>query len=216
MIGSLISWVPFVNFVGGIVILIGAILVIVGREAFGHEHDRNVIIAIIIFVVGIGVAIVAFFVALLTAISTAGTGFTTGQPTIFSLVGLVAGAVFGIAEVIFTYALQNSNGRILLWSAYILSLVLGTVNAIIVQPLITSTGGLAIFTSGLFLLTDLLALPAAVIYGLTFYMAHQRIVHGEIPPRPTQQPSPTWSSGYMPPSQQFLRRATPYGNNSSW
>src|SRR5207247_2669532 len=62
MIGLLIAWIPFIGAVGGIIALVGALLVILGREAFGQEHARNVILSIILFFVGIGILIVSVIV----------------------------------------------------------------------------------------------------------------------------------------------------------
>ncbi|HKW43574.1 MAG TPA: zinc ribbon domain-containing protein, partial [Thermoplasmata archaeon] len=37
LIGALVSWLPYVGFIGSFCTLIGAILVILGRKAFGHD-----------------------------------------------------------------------------------------------------------------------------------------------------------------------------------
>src|SRR5207247_9803719 len=61
VIGLAISWIPFIGAIGGLVALIGALLVILGREAFGREHARNTILALVFFFVGIGVTVAAAF-----------------------------------------------------------------------------------------------------------------------------------------------------------
>ena len=70
VIGFFLGWIPVAGAVGGLLELIGAILVILGRHAFGHEHARNVIWSIIIFVVAIVVTVVAVVVAVFSALST--------------------------------------------------------------------------------------------------------------------------------------------------
>jgi len=60
-IGFFIGWIPLFGVVGGILELVGAIMVILGRHAFGREHARNVMWSIIIFIIAIVVAIVAVF-----------------------------------------------------------------------------------------------------------------------------------------------------------
>src|SRR6266852_9726216 len=62
IIGVALSWVPFIGAIGGLIALIGAVFVILGREAFGPAHDRNVILSIILFVVGIAVTIVGVII----------------------------------------------------------------------------------------------------------------------------------------------------------
>ena len=49
VIGFVISWIPIVGAVGGILELVGAILVILGRHPFGPDHARNILLSIIIF-----------------------------------------------------------------------------------------------------------------------------------------------------------------------
>ena len=41
-VGFFIGWIPLVGVVGGIPELVGGIMVILGRHAFGREHARNV------------------------------------------------------------------------------------------------------------------------------------------------------------------------------
>ena len=192
MIGALISWIPFVGAVGGLVGLIGAIFIIIGREAFGPAHSRNVIASIIIFVVGVGVTavgvVLVFFTAISAAISNPGT--VPVEPTGYTIVILVAGAIIGIAEVVFTYGLQNTTGRILLWTAFILGIITGIVNSFLVLPGLAGTTGFSLITETS-LLTGLLAAPSAVLYGIAFYTARERIERKEIPQQLQQGPGPT-------------------------
>ncbi len=70
MIGTILGPVPIITFIGGILALIGAILVILGRKAFGSDHSRNAIWSIIIYIVGlaiIAIGAVAFFLESLSA-----------------------------------------------------------------------------------------------------------------------------------------------------
>src|SRR3989442_2080632 len=59
LIGGLISWIPFIGLLGSLLLLIGAILVIIGRKAFGSTHARNVVLAIVLFFVGIIICVIA-------------------------------------------------------------------------------------------------------------------------------------------------------------
>src|SRR5947209_19568709 len=57
IIGLALSWIPFIGGLAGLVALIGALLVILGRGAFGREHARNTILALVCCFVGIGVIV---------------------------------------------------------------------------------------------------------------------------------------------------------------
>src|SRR6266568_3040057 len=124
IIGLAISWIPFIGAIGGLVALIGALLVILGREAFGREHARNAILALIVFFVGIGVTTVGFVVLFFAAFSYRASPGTLVQPSFawLGVITIIGGGVTGISEVLLTYALQLSNGRIILWTAYAASI----------------------------------------------------------------------------------------------
>jgi hypothetical protein len=125
VIGYFTGWIPFIGILGGLLELIGAIMVILGRHVFGPSHARNVMWSIIIFVVGIvAVAVAAVAIVFATIASSIRFNSTsTNFPqnfgpsfaTSFAILIILGSAVFGLAEVLFTYALQNKNGRMLLW-----------------------------------------------------------------------------------------------------
>ena len=121
VIGLVIIWIPTVGAVGVFLELAGAILVILGRHTFGPDHARNVLLSIIIFVIAIAVVVVAAIFVVFEQLLF----FPPGGPLVpasffggFFLALLIGIAIFGIAEVLFTYALQTSSGRILLWCGY--------------------------------------------------------------------------------------------------
>jgi hypothetical protein len=178
VIGVLIAWMPFAGFIGGIAGFVGGILVYVGREPFGVNHVRNTTLALIFFVVGISVTIFGFFYSL---------AYGSSSPvSLFSIVFVIGGAIFGLSEVLITYSLQKGPGHTLLWTAFGISIALGIVN---IALLPFSTGGFwtIFFGTGVFLFTGLLAAIPAVIYGIAFYLARERIVRHEIPPPMNQQ-----------------------------
>lgn len=193
MIGLLIVWIPFIGAVGGIIALVGALLVILGREAFGQEHARNVILSIIFFFVGIGISIVGALVLFFAAISfTANNPGIIVQPSFVSLglIIIVGGAITAIAQVLLTYALQKRNGRILLWSGYATSIALNIVNTLIIYPLFVG-GRPFFFETGLFFLPAFLGAIPALLYAVAYYLARDRIVRREIPSPMMQQSSVT-------------------------
>ena len=194
VIGALISWIPFAGAIGGIVGFIGGILVLVGREPFGEDHVRNTTLALIFFIVGITVTISGFFYAVLYGVSSAiSGGGSSSVVTLFSIIFIIGGAIFGLSLVLVTYSLQKSPGRTLLWTAFGISIALGLINLFILP---FSSGGFwtIYFGTGVFLFTGFLSAVPAAIYGTAFYLARERIVKHEIPP-PMTQPStgkPPW------------------------
>ena len=198
IIGLALSWIPFIGAIGGLVALIGALLVILGREAFGREHARNVILALILFFAGIGVTIAGFFALFFSSIY-----YQTGpgsivQPSFawLGVFGIIGGAVTGISEVLLTYALQLSTGRILLWTAYAASIAISIVNLLFILPIFSGTG---LFVFPAIFLTAFLGIIPAMLYAAAYYLARERIVHREIPWPITPQP-PLAPLGGMPPN----------------
>src|SRR6266568_5090936 len=193
IIGLAISWIPFIGVIGGLVALIGALLVILGRE-----HARNAILALIVFFVGIGVTTVGFVVLFFAAFSyRAGPG-TLVQPSFawLGVITIIGGGVTGISEVLLTYALQLSNGRILLWTAYAASIAISIANFLFILPFFSGTG----FVFPAIFLTSFLGIIPALLYAGAYYLARQRIVRREIPSPITPQPFMAPYGGIPPTS----------------
>src|SRR3989454_7873361 len=51
LIGGLISWIPIIGVFGALLLLIGAILVILRRKAFGSTHPRKRVTGVVLFFV---------------------------------------------------------------------------------------------------------------------------------------------------------------------
>jgi hypothetical protein len=169
VIGFVISWIPIVGAVGGILELVGAILVILGRHPFGPDHARNVLLSIIIFVIAVAVIVVAAIFAVFEQLLFFPPGGNPAPPSFFGgffVAVLIGIAIFGIAEVLFTYALQTSSGRILLWCGYASTI---------------STSSLTFFVLSNVPNVSVISIIPALLYGYAYYLARERIVHGEMP-----------------------------------
>lgn len=210
LIGTLLSWIPIISLIGYVLLLVGAILVILGRKAFGPTHSRNVIISIVMFFLGIVVAVVVVVIAVFSNLS----GFIGpgGVPQPAALVsalgaaligGIVGAAIIGIAEVLFTYALQNPIGRVLLWAAYGANVALSVVIFAIISPQLSSilsTGDYNRLAGQQGTLQLLGVIPTA-LFAAADYLAWSRISHGEIPAPPAAPPmAPTAPPPWNPPS----------------
>lgn len=129
-VGSALGWIPVISILGGLLVLVGAILVVLGREAFGVAHERNVMIAIMLYVVGL---IGSFILAgsLISSIEAAAylpaTGAASAVMGAFN--GFLAGAVIvgviaGLASILFLWALLDLAGRVLIWASFFSSFAL--------------------------------------------------------------------------------------------
>jgi uncharacterized membrane protein len=186
--------------IGDLLSIIGAILVIIGRKPFGRKHSNYTIYSMIIYFAG-GVANGIGTLALVFAevsIMLNPTSLSAQQQALTSaynemlIGGLVGWALIGIAFSLFTYALQNSTGRLLLYIAYAGIVAVYGFVFYVIFPKIASTVSL-VFSSGTYnsapiraLLAqqqqlDLLAFIPAIIYAIAYYQVYQRIAKGEIP-----------------------------------
>jgi MFS family permease len=216
LVGTLIGWLPFIGVVGSLLVLIGAILVILGRKAFGATHSRNVMISILLVIVGIIIVAVAA-VILVSATAASLLGGTPSQSAVtngfntFLIIAAIGAIVGGLASVFFTYAIQNKTGRMLLLGGYAAGIIIQIAIFVIVSQAIGSIvatmfpGGTydpaaavaatADFSSRVQVLGYLSAIPA-LIYAGAYYIVWTRINKGEIPAATT---APPMGPAPMPP-----------------
>jgi MFS family permease len=210
MLGILLSWLPVANLFGYLMILIGVILAILGRKAFGPAHSRNVVLAIGLFLIGIIVGIVGVVIAVVSGLNPA--WFDNPPPeaeiapvlrTAFrnaATIAIVSGFISGLASVLFTYALQKPIGHLLLWLGYAAAIAVGIVSLLVLLPAldvvaeelaseIVMEGSLdpnriaAAFSGETGSVSLLNGIPSALFAGAT-YLAWSRVNRGEIPAPP--------------------------------
>ena len=148
VIGTAISWIPYVDIIGGLIALIGIILVFMGRRAYGPEHHRDVLAGGILFLITI-LASIGLAIALVSALLSAATVSSTGTVTFNSsaLIGAlqatfiaaaVVGILGGLSRVIMVYALSDKTTRILLWAGFVLSVTISILVLLIIYPQVVS------------------------------------------------------------------------------
>lgn len=133
--------------------------------------------SIIIFVVGLVSTIVTYFIVIfysILSISSAGT-FASPFGSSLAIVSLVTTIVIGFVYVLFVYELEYQAGRILLWCGYAVNIGLAVTNLVI----LTSLSPLTI--AGLLLLDLLIGIIPAVLFGVAYFLARERIVRGDLP-----------------------------------
>ena len=216
--GGLISWIPFgIGILGSLLLLIGAIFVILGRKAFGAGHSRNVVLAIVLFFVGVIGAIalaLVFFAAIVAASVPGATPADVANAFVNALNNLLIGvivlsAIAGIASVLFTYALQQQIGKILLWAGYVANVAIGIAVYAIISPLFASAiaqatsggtydpGPLENVRSQATALGILSVIPS-LLFAAATYLAWSRVNRGEIP-APSVPPGMPPGMPTMPP-----------------
>lgn len=185
--------------VGGILSIIGAVLVILGREVFGKTHSSQVLWSVGLFLGGIAIAVISgllFGLALVESLRNGGSARL--QDSLVSsfytaLIGsLIGGAISGLAYVFVTYSLQRSQGRIVLWAAYVATVVVNLVALFHFSsqvPTAVQSG----FSSGAPNLVPIFSLQAKIgsftslnsiltaAYGVAYLLVWSRINRGEIP-----------------------------------
>ena len=210
LVGTLIGWIPFasIGLIGGLLLLIGAILVILGRKAFGPKHSRNVILSLVLFLVGIVGAVV---LAILVVAATLGSFVTPDPATVLGalntlLIGaIILTAVSGLASVLFTYELQSNLGRVLLWAGYGASVGVEVAIFLILLPLLNG-----LFTGGTvdpraleaFLATissyEYLGVISAALFAAANYIAWDRL-NRRLIPAPLAPPAMPGAPPMAPP-----------------
>lgn len=214
LIGTLLSWIPIISFVGFLLIFVGVILVILGRKAFGPAHSRNVVLSIVLFIVGIVVVIaVAVYVAVSSISGVIGPGGTVNITPAFlasvASAGLVGGIlsaiIIGIAELLFTYGLQAQTGRVILWAAYGANIALSIALFVILSPLYGAVVTSADYDTvlGTQQAYALLSVIPSLLFAAADYLAWSRINRREIPapaPAPAAYPPMPPAPPAAPPS----------------
>ncbi len=209
--GSLLFWIPllFLGLVGYVLIVLGSLLGLFGLKPFGRAHRRNVILAVVVFIVG-GVALVggSILVVILT-VSGTGPGTTEAQLaavlaqaiTNVLVVAAVSTMAYLLGAVLYTYALQARAGRMLLWAGYGASLGVQFAVLAIVLPLVPALAAevahqivitgqvdsatIASAFSGPAAGVDYLNAVPAMLFAAANYLAWSRINKGEVPVPPS-------------------------------
>ncbi len=209
-IGILMGWVPYIGFVGLLLIVIGGFFVIFGRKPFGPLHSRYVmvslflVIAAIVAEIALSVILFALFIGQFasggppdpSAVLQAFGGFVDAY-----LIGTaVASSVVALAALLLTYSLQQRLGRYFLWAGLVANVAVQVVRFFVIRALFATllSGGfpptpvnpfaLSLLSSQAIAVTLLGGIPAA-LNGAAYYLVWSRVNHGEIPVPQAGQPS---------------------------
>lgn len=150
IIGFLLDWIPYVSILGSLLILIGALLVFLGRHAFSSAHARNAAIgAVLILIVllssfGLTIWFVGAVLGQAAQASTNLASISAALQSEFAAL-LIGAAVLGVLNelgfVILVYSLADRTSRIMLWAALLAGTVIAaTTGAILVPQVVTAVG----------------------------------------------------------------------------
>ncbi len=197
--GLLLSSTPLGTTIGGILALLGAILVVFGRKAFGKTHSNYTLLSVALYCLGLVVILVSFIIFSLALTPASVSASSEPLPRYLSIRfaylligGILGGAITNLAAVLFTYTLQKPTGRTLLWAAYLTNLAVSVLVYAVISPSVEPAIDQSI-SGGVFdpsPLTDLqtslqtlqlLGLAPALIFSVAYYMARERIKRREIP-----------------------------------
>jgi MFS family permease len=125
--------------IGGFIGLIGAIFFLIGRKEFGEKHQKFVFYAIIIFITSIVVTAILGGIMTLSTYSSVSSGFGPSSDhsqivdslkiamTMTAFITLITTALGGLMWVFALYQLENKNGRMALFVALIVMIVVSAI-----------------------------------------------------------------------------------------
>lgn len=193
--GLILSWIPIILYIGGLLEFIGAILIILGRDAFGEKHSGYVVMAILLFIIyffGTIAILMSLGSSIPSVIYSASAFISTFRE--YLIATMVMSAIAGISQMLLVFGISNKKGTEVLTLAYISQLAVIGFIFVVIFPMITSAATLAITTHNTGPITDienrlniyhLLDAIPALIFAAGYYLARTRIVNKEIPFRPS-------------------------------
>jgi len=122
---------------GSLLIFIGIILMILGRKEYNEKHRKFVVISLGLFILSVVLSVIIVAIGFASAfiakdISPIGNAMYAIP---------VASVIGGLAYVFLLYELEDKNGKIVLLSAFVLTIMISTFLAINIQPIFEETFG---------------------------------------------------------------------------
>ncbi len=184
IIGFVLEWIPDIDILGAIIGIIGAILVIMERKMFGHEHEKFVNISIALYVISI-IAITGTGIGFISAavVDASSHVDADGAFNTFFIAIIVLAIIAGLSYVLFVYQISTDMGKKILIAAYIAQIFISMLIFYITTPrfdllfsnLSDLTSREASLTSSLqyYLLLD--AIPF-LLYAYAYYLVRNKIL----------------------------------------
>jgi hypothetical protein len=195
-----LAWIPFVDFVSGILILIGLIYLWNGRGELGQLHRAEVKLALLLFLVGLVVAVTSAIVLVFATFSFT-VNFNSTQPLVthprvslafeaaIAATLAVASALVAVCWVKLPYSLADPTARKLLVLGGGLDIAFGTLYA--VSDVQSVAAASSVFGTGPapgplpspLLVGLLLAIPY-LVFLVAYLRIRKRLLEGNLPMEP--------------------------------
>ena len=133
--GGEISYALGISSISGILVLIGIILMVVGRKEYGDRHGRFVIYALAVFLVSIAFYVIyTVYTGIMVYIAVyEGNVDLSGIKNIIYLIPFAA-ILGGLVNVFLLHELENRNGRIILYAAFLVTIFTSIMVAVMATP----------------------------------------------------------------------------------
>lgn len=197
IIGFLVSLVPFIDFIGIILAIVGVILIYMGAWVFGGEHRSfvlwSIVLYVLILIVG-GAVVGIIFLQIFTALLNEALEEAAAQWRNFLIAIAVIGSVLGIPYLMITFKIQTDQGRSLLSVALITQIALTALSLWLLQGFFDTVADLLVTGPGQIdpfiiqnetLAIQVLSRLANILWALAYYLPYKRIVDGQLPSSPT-------------------------------
>lgn len=185
----------FLSFIGAIIVLIGTIFFLLGREEFGEKHQNNVKNAVIIFCINL-IVVIGFVSAIsfmmFSAVTTSSTeGVAMSSPTMFVIMMIVSAVLGGLMYYFALIYLEDEHGKKVLFAAVISSIAISIITAIYIAGLLGEIFGsistdASSYSSSVFTQNvggiSILGLIPNLLYIYSIYVPYRRIKDGELVP----------------------------------
>lgn len=185
--------------IGGLIFLVGGILFFIGRKEFGERHQKFVIYAIIVFVIGIIISAVIGGIGVFISISQS---LADGAETQLSwtgysiLISTIIGSITGsLTYVLALYELENEIGRRILYLAFIVSIIIASIIGYFTMDVIDTIistlpteGTPADFTSSYAYMSQIsqysvLGIISNILWLIALYIPYKRINDSDLIPQ---------------------------------
>lgn len=194
----LLLWIPYVQYLGVFLAIVAGIFIIIGREAFGEKHSRNVLIALAIYIVSIVVELIiiaGFVSSVQAAVNASGPGLAAAlRSSVLSLLigTAIVGALGGLVYVFAFFELEGESGRRFLLISYavqviVVAVVFALLYAGMSQALAQAFSGSTVNAGPIIafqskeLLYGLASVIPYALFAYAFNLARKRIDNAEIP-----------------------------------
>ncbi len=115
MVAVLLNWIPIIEYFGVLLGIVGVIMLILGRNAFGSRHSTFVILSVVTYMLGFAVAFAGGILFASSVIASLGTPsaseFLSAFNTLLATV-VISEIITALSYVLVLFVLEDNIGRI--------------------------------------------------------------------------------------------------------